>query len=675
MDINELINKVNIAEDIDKEKLKVIGNDVVDNYNLDDQSRSGWLDNQKDYLKLATQVKDSRSFPWQNSSNIKYPLLSIASLQFQARSYQTLLPDTSVVKGRVVGEDATGEKANKASRISQYMSYQLLEEIPNWEEDMDILLYVLPIVGTVFKKTYHNGERPCIDLLMPENVVVNYYAKDLASAPRISEVIQLDPNEVIERMRNDEFLTDDDFTKPFVDVQKPNELLEYQGHLPPSNDNDGETPVEFIEQHCWLDLDDDGYKEPYVVVVHKETRKVARIAPRWRADKVQHNSRGEISKIVPTCYYECYKFIPNPVSGVYGIGFGSLLGPINEAVNSILNQLVDAGTLNNLPSGFMSKGIRLMGGNYRFAPGEFKAVASTGDDLKKGIYQFEFNPPNPVLFNLLGTLISSGQNLASVTETMMGEQPGQNTPFSTTQEILNQGLKVYASIMKRIHRSLKNELKKLYDLNKYYLPKEKYFTVLDYNAQAQGTNSQISIEDFKGDDTDVVPASDPSLASDVQKLRQSQVIHALVPFGTVNPVEATKRILEAERIPDIARLMEMPPPEPNFEQKIKMQELELQAKKQETDEKLNQFKVAAEAAKDEAEAMLKQAQAAQLGAAQEMEKIKGQFEIMKKEMEMKLQVLKTETELVKIESMQAKTAMQAQQAQTKKYNKDTKTIE
>lgn len=683
MDINELIQKVNIAESLDEELLATIGMEGVDGYEIDELSRSDWLTAQEESLKLAVQIKENKSWPWQNASNIKYPLLTIASLQFQARAYQTLIPDTSVVKGRVVGEDSDGNKANKASRISQYMSYQLLEKIENWEDDMDKLCFILPICGTAFKKIYYDGMKQCIDLLLPGNLCINYYSKSIDEAPRITEILELNKNEVIGRIRSGEFLNEEEFTQLRIDTREPNEALEGQGIVQPSDEKLGETPIIFLEQHAWLDLDNDGYKEPYVIVIHKESKKVARISPRFREDNVFKNDNGEIYKIIPTSYYEHYIFIPNPVSGIYGIGFGLLLGPINEAVNSLINQLVDSGTLNNLPSGFLGRGIRLMGGNYRFAPGEFKMVQTTADDLRKGIFQFDFKPPSPVLFNLLGTLISSGQNLASVTDTMLGEQPGQNTPFSTTQEVLSQGLKVYSSIMKRIHRSLKKELKKLYQINKYSITEDEYFTVLDHSADTQGQQTKLNATDFQGDDTDVIPASDPSLASDVQKLRQSQVIASVMQFGTVNPAEASRRILEAERIPDIAKLMEMPPPQPNFDQQIKMQELDLKKQEFDADTKIEQFKTAAEAAKDEAEAMLKQAQAAQLGAAQQIEQIKGQFELMKKEMEMKLQEMKTQTELVKIEAMQAKTEMMKKQAEQmpeqgskpKKYNRENKSFE
>lgn len=674
MDINEILQSVNIAENISKKELMTIGREAVDGYNIDEDSRADWLKSQEESLKLAVQVKEERNYPWKKSSNVKFPLLTIASLQFQARAYQTLIPDTSVVKGRVVGYDPDSSKAAKAMRISQHMSYQLLEEIENWEDDMDTLCFVLPICGTVFKKVYHNGEKPCIELILPQDICINYYSRCMEDAPRITHILYLNKNEVVERMRSGHFLEVEEFTNENQPAPEENPLVKDMGHVAPQDTVRGEVPITFLEQHTWLDLDDDGYKEPYIVVVHKESGKVARISPRFRQDKVLLNEKGQIFKIEPTSYFQHYIFVPNPVSGIYGIGFGLLLGPINEACNTLINQLIDSGTLNNMPSGLMGRGIRLMGGNYAFQPGEFKSVQSTADDLRKGIYQFEFKPPSPVLFQLLGTLISSGQNVASVTDTMLGESPGQNTPFSTTQEVLSQGLKVYSSIMKRIHRSLKKELKKLYQLNKYYLEGEKYFTILDYKSNDPNAQTQISQTDYQGEDTDIVPSSDPTLVSDVQKLQQSRVIGSLLQMGLVNREESARRILEAERIPDSQKLLEIPPPQPDFDQQIKLQELEMKQKQLDVDNQLEQFKIAAEAAKDEAEAMLKQAQAAQLGMQAQHEQQLKQMDMMMKRMEMQLQQMKTEGELVKIESMQAKAEMQKQQAVTKKYDPASKSV-
>jgi len=674
LDINEIIQQVNVAEQIEDNELEKIGRAVVDGYNVDEDSRADWLKSQEEALKLAVQVKEQKSFPWRQASNIKFPLLTIASLQFQARAYQTLIPDTAVVKGRVVGNDPDNAKADKAMRISQHMSYQLLEEIDNWEDDMDSLCLTLPICGTVFKKIYHNGQRPCVELILPQDLCINYYAKSLDSAPRVTHVLELSTNDVIEKIRSGQFLDKEEFYNQTQVAPEPNDLLEKQGFTPSGDAVLGEIPSVFLEQHTWWDLDDDGYKEPYVITVHKATGIVARIAPRFREDKVLLNDKGQILKIEPTSYFQHYIFVPNPVSGIYGIGFGLLLGPINEACNTLINQLVDSGTLNNMPSGFMGRGIRLMGGNYAFQPGEFKMVQSTGTDLKQGIFQFDFKPPSPVLFQLLGTLISSGQNVASVTDTMLGEQPGQNTPFSTTQEVLSQGLKVYSSIMKRIHRGLKKELKKLYQLNKYYLTGEQYFTVLDHNSNDPNQQTQISSTDYQGDDTDVVPSSDPTLVSDVQKLQQSRVIGSLLQMGLVNPQESARRILEAERIPDMAALLELPPPQPNFDQQIEMQKLEMEKAKQERDSQVEQFRVAAEAAKDEAEAMLKQTQAAQLAAQGQMEQVKMQFEMMKHEMQMQMQQLKNQGEIMKIEATQAKMELTKQQAATKKYDPASKSF-
>lgn len=629
MDINELVQQINIADQFDKKELQDIGYEVVEGYETDEESRADWLQSQVDALKLAVQIKEVKSYPWQNAANVKFPLLTIASLQFQARSYQVLVPDYNIVKVRVVGADPDNSKTDRANRVGQYMSYQLLEEIENWEEDTDKLCLLLPICGTVFRKVYFDGQKPRIDMVLPQDLVVNYYAKDLESAPRITQELSLFQNDIISKMRSGEFVNNEKLLQPYEDSDEDdkNEVLDKQGIKKPSHDDDETSvPIDFIEQCCWYDFDGDGYCEPYVITVHKGNKTVAKISPNYRPDGVIRNDKNEIVSIKPTNYYVNYTFVPNPVSGIYGIGFGMLLGPINEACNTLINQLIDAGTLANLPSGFLGRGIRIQGGNYNFRPGEFKFVQNTGDDLRKNIFQFQFQTPSNVLFQLLNILIGASQNIASVTDTMMGEQPGQNTPFSTTQEVLNQGLKVYSSIIKRIHRSLKKELKKLFNVNKYYVSAKQEFAIVGNPASQTNEGSYVDQSDFEGDASTIIPASDPNIVSDLQKMQQSNVVMGMVQMGTVNPQEATRRVLEAQRIPDIPKLMQMPPPQPNFDQQIELEKLKLEAKKHQDNVKIDQYAAAADAAEKEAKATLEKAQATVAQANLDLAQAKFDFE-------------------------------------------------
>lgn len=628
------ITNTNIAKELEGDLLKDMGVTVFDGYNIDEGSREEWLVKNDDYLKLATQVADKKSFPWRNASNIKYPLLTIASLQFAARAYQTLFPNANIVKSRVVGDDPQGVKAAKAYRISKYMSYQLLEEDDTWEDSMDRLCIILPIIGNVFKKTYYCQGKNVSEMILPKDLVINYYAKSLEDASRITHILYYYPNAVEEKIRSGDFLTHEylrNDTGPLETL--PQNTIEFDGKglEPPSNDPD--TPIVYLEQHRLWDLDEDGYEEPYIITIHKDTKEVVRVVARYDQNSVETNEDGEVSKITPIQYFTNFIFIPDPTSGVYGLGFGSLLGPLNEAANTLINQLVDSGTLNNLQSGFIGRGIRIPGGNTPLAPGEWRFLQTSGDKLKDNIVPLPTKEPSQVLFTLLGMMVESGFNIGSISETMLGKNPGQNQPFSTTSEVLKQGEQVFSAIHKRIHRALKKEFRKLYRLNKLYLTADKYFTVLDPKTKNESQNT-ISPEDFNNDkDFDVFPASDPTQLSSVERLEKAQLLLNLLPTGQINPKEAIRRILEGARIDDIEEVMNAPPPQPNFDQQIELKRLELEGKQLE----ISQIKTQYQAARDEANSMLAIAKAAAEKANSETAALKVKFDALLQEAELKLQ--------------------------------------
>lgn len=630
-DLQALITSVNIAEQIDEDTLKDMGNSVYDWYEMDENSRAEWMDKYEDYMKLATQVSSSKNFPWPDAANVKYPLLTISALQFAARAYQSLIPNNKVVKTRVIGNDPDGSKAARARRVSNYMSYQLLEEMDTWEDEMDRTCLILPIIGNVFKKTYWDGTKMISTLVLPKDLCVDYYASSLEDANRKTHKLYYYPNEVTRQIRMGHFL----------DVDLPQVSNTYEGNhseaedellgiTPPSNDE--ASPHEFLECHCNWDLDEDGYEEPYVITVHKDTKKVVRVAARYDQTGINTNERGEIISIEPVEYFTNYVFINDPNSGVYGMGFGNLLGPLNEAANTLINQLIDSGTLDNLQSGFLAKGIKIPNGNTPLKPGEWRYVNTIGDDLRKGIVPLPTKQPSTVLFQLLGMMISSGQQLSSVTDLMTGENPGQNQPWSTTSEVLKQGLQVFSSIYKRIHRSMKREFKKIYRLNMLYLEDEKYFAVLD-PAGPEDQTAVIGKADFEDEAMDIVPNSDPTNISNAEKLAKAESLMQLLQLGSVNPQVATKRILEAQDQENIAELMQMPEPQPDFESQIKMQELELQASEQE----MQKVKIQYQAARDEASSVLTMAKAQSEVERVELEKLKLQFDVEVEQVKLQLE--------------------------------------
>lgn len=552
----------NIAEELDSDTLDKIGSMVVDGYEEDLDSRSEWEDRFDTNMDLALQTVEQKTFPWDGASNVKYPILTTAALQFSSRAYPALVSGTQVVKAKISGFDQTGEKYNAAIRVGKHMSYQLLEEMENWEEDMDRLCMILPIVGCVFKKTYFSSTlgHNTSELIFPKDLVVNYWAKDLESAQRKTHVLELSSNDLYERQVTGFYLED-------VELQTSSDTIDESADnrigLHSTSDSDETVPYIILEQHRFFDLDGDGYAEPYIVTVDAASKQPLRIVARWDEEDVQRREDGTIIRIPSVEYFTKFSFVPNPDGGFYDIGFGVLLSPINDTVNTLINQLVDSGTLNNLNAGFISRGIRIKGGNKNFGLGEWKTVNSTSEDLRKGIVPLPTKEPSQVLFSLLSLLIDSANKLGSVTDILTGENPGQNQPATTTMAVIEQGLKVFSSIYKRMHRSLKKEFRKLYRLNRIYLPAQSYFEVLDIGEPQAAM--QIFQLDYNKDVTNVQPQADPNVASESQKLVKAQALTELLPLGNLNPTVVTRRILEAQDQPNIQELMQMPPQQPNPE--------------------------------------------------------------------------------------------------------------
>lgn len=553
MKLQKILGSSNLAADLSDDKLIEIGKDVVSGYETDLDSRKPWEKDLKNWTELALQVASDKTYPWPNAANIKYPLLATAAMQFAARAYPTLIPSNGkVVKCKVIGSDPTGEKAMRAFRVSTHMSYQVMEQMDGWEEDMDKLLIALPISGTCFKKTYWDSSKQqnCSKLVLPKSLVVNYWTRCLEDAERITEVFYLSKRKVKERQNLGIFI-DVELGDPQTPADDVTTSINRSFQL--ANDFDETTPYTILEQHTYLDLDEDGYAEPYVVTVEAESNKVLRIVPRFSEADVLMDDKQNVVSIEATQYYTKYGFIPNPDGGFYDIGFGRLLGPLNNSANTIINQLVDAGSLSNLQAGFIGKGLRIKMGETRFQPGEWKAVNAVGDDLKKQIFPLPVREPSQVLFNLLDLLLKSGKELASVAEIFVGKMPGQNTPATTTMASIEQGMKVFTAVYKRVYRSLTSEFRKIYKLNQQYMNPEEYIPILD---------NPIPQEDYKGPEDDIIPGADPSAVSSQEKQQKVQAVMQLLNLGTINPIAATLMYLEAHEIPEaeIKKLVMQPQP-------------------------------------------------------------------------------------------------------------------
>lgn len=563
--LNEFLEAENVADLLEEKQLSDIGHKVVHEFGIDERSNEDWAKTAKSAMDLALQVRETKNYPFDGASNVKWPLITVAALQFNARAYPEITGGDQIVNAKVVGNDAgvplmgpdgqpvvnpeTGEpvwksepgaKQKRAARISEHMSYQLLEEIEGWEEDTDTMLMQIPILGCAFRKVYPNtsgGEyRPCAEMASALDVVVNRATKSLASAPRVTHKLTFYPTEIEERIRDGRWLEFDYGIAP-----------------PKEGEGDEDAPHDFLEQHRRLDLDGDGYAEPYIVTVHRDTEKVVRIVPNFRAEDVKHGDK-RIYRIEKSEFFVKYGFIPDPKGGFYDIGFGRLLESLGAAIDTTINQMLDAGHLQNAGGGFIGSGVRLKKSQISMTPGAYKTVDASGDDIRKAIYHMEFPGPSAVLFNLLGMMIDAAKDITGVKDILVGDSKGQTQTATTTLALIEQGLKVFSAIYKRIYRALKQEFRILYRLNAENLNEEAYFNVLD-------TPKAIARSDYEDETYDVCPQADPRLVTDMQRMKRAEALMGTFEMNPAAQPEILRRYYEAIGIDDVDKLFP-PPPEP-----------------------------------------------------------------------------------------------------------------
>ena len=558
-----LIDAPNLCDRLTKEDLTKISGLVWQGYERDLASRSHWEKRMEAGMDLAMQIQKDKNFPWPGCSNVIFPLITIAALQFSARSYTNLVQGTDIVRYRVIGDDPDNKLRDHADRISTHMSWQVLEEDGSWEEQHDKMLINLGIVGTNFIKSYYNSTVGHIvsELVMARDLVMDYYAKSVEDCARKTQIINLYQNEIYERVKRGVFrdvLDQDWFNSKSRVVQTNPRMDERSGKVPSQTDED--TPFRTLEQHRLLDLDGDGYAEPYIVTIEEHSRQVLRIVARFdREEDVERTARGEILKIRPTEYYTKYSFIPSPDGGIYDVGFGILLGPLNESVNSGINQLLDSGTMQNSMGGFLGRGAKIRGGVYTMAPWEWKRVDSTGDDLRKNMVPFPERQPSVVMFQLMNLLIQYTDRISGSTDVMVGENPGQNTPAESYRGMVEQGSQVYNMVFKRIWRAMKEEFKKRHRMNAMYMPTTKRFGV---------GGSVVRREDYRSNPDLVVPSADPNVTSNQQRMAQAQALRMAAresPGYDITEVE--KNFLRALRLEGIDKYYPGPekrpaPPDP-----------------------------------------------------------------------------------------------------------------
>lgn len=641
-DINWLkknVQRANISEDFDESTLNAIGADVVLMAEADDQSRAEWRSRTEKGMKIAMQVIEEKSFPWIGAANTKDTLIAEAAMQFSARASAEINKGGDIVRTKITGNDETGAKERRGRRVGQYMSYECTDIMTEWEPDTEQLLTSVSIVGMYYKKTYRDEllKRSVSMSISPLQVIVNENARTLDLAERVTHVIpDMSRNMIVERVRSGLW----------------NDILDKLG----TEDDDG-TLFRFYEQHCWYDLDNDGYKEPYIITVHKDTSAVCRICTRYDEDAIEttkFDGKDAIYKITALQHFTEYPFLYSPDGKFHKVGFAQLLGPITETINTVQNQLLDAGTLANLPPVFVGRGAKLPAGGIKVHPGKMNIIESSGNDLKSNLVIPQLTGPSDVLFKMLGLLKEQSRKMATISDAMQGDLPGANVPATTTLALLDQGLKVFSAILVRLFRSFKSEYSKLYRLDSLYLTDAEYARVVDFTDEDIESFKQQGYDpddkrwfvkkDFDANDCDVQPVLDPRAASEALRLAR---LNALVQAGGMPP-NIGKIYLKGIGTPDhdIKRIFpdQEPPPNPaiiKLQADIQQMKDQTELKHRELDIKMEE--IALKKAKEIDEIALLKSQAMLNIANAEKAEIGTQIETYKaqlREMEMSINALK-----------------------------------
>jgi chaperonin GroES len=571
------ITSPNLTDEFSDEDLKKLGAECLAGYKRDEESRQPWLRRNEAGMDLALQVQKDKTFPWPGCSNVAFPLVTIGALQFHARAYPALLDGPDIVKMAVAGPEDEATVA-RCDRVASHMSWQLLYEDKCWEEQEDKAILNVSIVGCCFKKTYRRAvsQGNVSELVLAKNLVLDYWAKSVEECPRKTHIIPMFRNDIYEGVARGIYR--DVLEEAWYQSAPPlrasrarTEQDNRQGINPPPPDETA--PFTILEQHVDVDLDQDGYAEPYIITLEESTGTVLRIVTRFDSeDAIERKSpAGRIIRIQPREYFTKKSFIPSPDGGIYDIGFGVFLGPLNEAVNSLVNMLLDCGTLQTTGGGFLARGAKIRGGTYNFSPFEWKRVDSTGDDLRKSIFPLPVNTPSDVLFQLLSLLINYASRVSGTTDITVGENPGQNTPAQTTQTMVEMGQKIYTAIFKRLWRSSKAEFEKLYKLNQMYLMPGKRYP------------GGATLADYRDDEVYAVcPVADPHATSESMQIQRALALREAAkgtPGYNVDLVE--RKFLTALRVEDVKAVFPgtqgKPPPE---DPKITLEKLKVQGKLQ-----------------------------------------------------------------------------------------------
>lgn len=609
--LQELIESDNIAESLNENLLNEIAAAVVKGFDEDYMSTEDWRDTAEKALELTELKRKPKHTPMRDASNVKYPLITTAVNQITSRTPAELVQNGRVAKYLVVGRDPNGAKQRLGKRVTNYLNYQILHLFDNWMDERERLISHLAVVGTVYTKTWYDPIKlsPKSELIPFDEIVVNDNIKSLDEAERVTQVVSYSVKEIVEFNRHGLFTQLDDAI-----YQKRNE------------DNVG--VHEFLEQHCWLDLDEDGYPEPYIVTLHKESNKIARIEARFNLESVKYDAENDrVLLITPQLFFTDYHFIPNPNGRFHSIGFGTLLYDLNTAVNTTLNQLIDAGRLANKKGGIISDRLSIEREEIELEPGEFKTVSTPNNQrIADLFYQLDYGEPSSVLFQLLGVLIDSAKSLTSTTDSLTGTENAQNTSPNTLFGLIKEGLRVYTAIQRRIFRGHKKELDKLVTINRFFFDPQLYLRI---NEPSEEELQELIdpetgvITDFFDTGIDILPVADAAMSTEVERLAKANSMLTAglqaAGSGAVDVAALLRRYFEdmqVERPEELA-----PPKDPNQPDPAMIQlqsELDMRGKQLEMEEaklRIQQQETLAKIAEIKTKAMknLADAEAAEVG--------------------------------------------------------------
>lgn len=658
--LKEYTKMVNIAESLDDDEVLAIGRKVIEGYEEDLTSMQDWLNDVKMIEELANLKAVKKSWPLPNSSNVKLPLITKACYEYQTKTYPLIFKDGKLVKYAILGNDEIppggkmGKKAAQGKKCADFMNYQLLYQSKNWEKEQKNLLFQQALIGFICKKQYFDPIKNRIHsrLCDYKKLIINSDICSLCDAPRITEEIPMRLNDVVAR-KNKKVEGQSVFCSEAVEeLYELNKLDNLNKEIP------------FLEQQVYLDLDDDGIQEPYIVTVLKENGKVFRIVARFTENDINHED-GEVIHIEPVEMYTDYHFLTNPNGKFQSVGFGILLLHLNQAANSVNNQLIDAGTLANMKGGYMDARLRVIPtGNSYHETGEFKLVKCLpGSSMKEGIIPTPYGEPSHVLFQLLGLLIEHAKDLSSSTEIMAGTQNSQNAKTGATLALLQQGKSLRDSIQKGTYSSMDEEFKRIFKLNSVFLDESQFIEYV-------GGGVNIRRDDFDVTKVHIIPIADPNMASDQEKLTQAQFVQSIQQAPGVDPVKATDFILSSTGIPNIETILADPnaPKPPNIDL------LTLQGNLHEAADKM---KLAGEKLKLEEQAQiiemhLKEAQIAQIHA--QIQQANAQAELFMAQAAAVPQKLKLEDLALTLDGITAKMDAQMELIQMK-HDKELKSMD